>query len=232
MSSPCAGVMVMTVLLNSDTSNAPVTPGPTSAGPVAAPSRVVFPTLRQVGAVSDRDGFVQGHAAGYAAGAKVAAEDHRLILERRAAALDAEAEAVRLALTAATESFKAAAAALQRLNAATVQDAEQTLLHCSVDLAQALLGYELADGSRTAEAALNRALAGDEPGGANRIRLHPADLQALAGHAAVAAAGVDLVADSTLNPGDAVAEYQHGWLDARLATALDRASAALLADPA
>jgi flagellar assembly protein FliH len=45
-------------------------------------------------------------------------------------------------------------------------------------------------------------------------------------------AGVELKADPTLNPGDAVAEYPQGWIDARLGAALDRAKAALLGNDA
>jgi flagellar assembly protein FliH len=52
-------------------------------------------------------------------------------------------------------------------------------------------------------------------------------------------AGLPLIADPSLGRGDAKVEYQHGWFDASLSGALDRARAALLgqadqadADPA
>lgn len=62
------------------------------------------------------------------------------------------------------------------------------------------------------------------------VRLHPDDVHLLA------QAGVEdpvLLADATLGRGDAVADLEHGFLDARIGTAVARARAGLaaLCDP-
>ena len=92
--------------------------------------------------------------------------------------------------------------------------------------ATALLGVELADASAAARAALARVLdTPDLPDGAV-VRLHPRDAAALAA-AGGAPVGVEVVADPTLAPGDALAEHADGVLDARLHAAVARARAAL-----
>jgi flagellar assembly protein FliH len=64
------------------------------------------------------------------------------------------------------------------------------------------------------------------------IRLHPADIEVLSGEGQERPAGLPLIADPSLGRGDAKVEYQHGWFDASLRTALGRARAALLGDAA
>ena len=58
------------------------------------------------------------------------------------------------------------------------------------------------------------------------VRLHPSDLAAL-DLETISAADVRLKADSTLNPGDAITDFTHGYLDATLASAVARARSAL-----
>jgi flagellar assembly protein FliH len=60
------------------------------------------------------------------------------------------------------------------------------------------------------------------------IRLHPADIDVLGREGQESPAGLPLIADPSLGRGDAKVEYQHGWFDASLSGALDRARAALL----
>lgn len=199
------------------------------AGP-ASPAKVVFPAIRRAGADTGSEGYTHGHAAGYSAGLRAAAAEQRGALERQQAQVAATAQAHEQQLSAAAAAFQRATSALHQLNAGTILDAERALLETSLELAEAILGYELTDGERSARAALERALTGTDPRDVARIRLHPDDAKVVARHPETAAAGVDILPDPSLHRGDAIAEYQNGWLDARLASALERAKTALLAE--
>jgi flagellar assembly protein FliH len=113
-------------------------------------------------------------------------------------------------------------------NVQALQDAEEVLARTALELAEAILGYELAEGTRTARAALARALTGNDAATMLAIRLHPADIDVLSREGQELPAGLPLIADPSLGRGDAKVEYQHGWFDASLRGALDRARAALL----
>ena len=115
-------------------------------------------------------------------------------------------------------------------NVQALHDAEEVLARTALELAEAILGYELAEGTRTARAALNRALSGNDAATVLAIRLHPADIEVLAKEGQDLPAGLPLLADASLQRGDAKVEYQQGWLDASLGSALARAKAALLGD--
>lgn len=171
---------------------------------------------------------VRGHAAGYAAGAARAAAG----LATARAELEAQAERRRVAeqerAAAAVQALEAAAAGL---NARMVDHLEQLtglLAGAALDLAADLLGFGVL-GER-ARSALDRALAVPTDPPVHTVRLHPEDLAALSGIAGLPGqgpAGVVLVADPALARGDAVAEYDGGWIDARLGAAVARARAAL-----
>jgi flagellar assembly protein FliH len=186
----------------------------------------------QVGAARDAErdrARNAGYAAGYAAGAReasrvAAAEAVRLDEQRRAAEerRAAEHDAAVAALARATQ---AAAARTAPVLAA----AERAVHAAALELAGVVLGCELADGERSARAALARVLDDPQLPGLHTIRLHPRDLEALrlAGDVPVVG-GVELVADPTLAPGDALGQHPDGYLDARVTTALSRARLALL----
>lgn len=103
-----------------------------------------------------------------------------------------------------------------------VAEAQSAVLAGALDLAEAIVGVHLADRPHAAHAALARATS-DPQGAVVAVRLHPDDVRLLA------ETGVDvpLVPDRTLRPGDAVAELEQGFLDARVHTAVERARAAL-----
>ncbi len=111
-------------------------------------------------------------------------------------------------------------------------DVRRTLVQAAVELAEAVLGRELADGSASARAALDRALSAGADLGVHTVRLSPADHAALLGEGVEAPAGVAMVADPRLRPGDAISEHPAGYLDAQVSTALDRARRALLGEDA
>lgn len=201
---------------------------------------VVFPAVKQTGRSDSQDrGYVQGHAAGYAAGLRAAAAEQARVTARMQAEHEAAVVSGREAVRHAVTLLGAAAAAFQQRFDLVLQDAETVLATSALDLAQAVLGYELEGGERTARAAVHRALSGGTaaPGESARgaaapdvaaVRLNPADIAVLAASGITREIGVELVPDPSLARGDAMAQYPEGWLDARLGTSLARARAALL----
>ena len=196
--------------------------------------RVVFPDIQPAARSRKEDrGYTQGHASGYAAGIQAAAAEQRRLREQFHAEHRAMLDAGRLAVAQAVRVLEAAATASQQRRGAVLEEAQDVLAASAMELAEALLGYELNDGGNTSRAALARALATvSDVQTVTTVRLHPADLAALDAVDVGSVAGVELKADAALNPGDAIAEYPQGWLDARLSTAVDRAKAALLGNDA
>ena len=204
---------------------------------------VVFPAVQPSARTEEQDrGYVQGHAAGYAAGLRAGAADQTRLASRLQAEHNAATASNRAAAAQSVALLAAAAAAFQQRFRLVLQDAETVLAASALDLAEAVLAYELDDGDRTARAALQRALSGGAAGAGDSagdrlkggaqevsaVRLHPADIAVLAASGITEGIGVELVPDSSLARGDAMAQYPEGWLDARLGTALARARAALL----
>ncbi|MBP1240022.1 flagellar assembly protein FliH [Frigoribacterium sp. PvP120] len=209
-------------------------------------SRLVYPSLTGARATDQADPDVErrtraeasGHAAGYAAGLRAADRE----LTARRAVLEAEhADALarlQQATAASLTALAAAGRALEERVVPVLHEAEEALVATALDLASAVVGYEVAasersrDGDprvgRTARAALARALDGLDPSVVVRVRLHPADASLVAD--AARSAGVEVVADPSLRPGDAEADLPTGLVDARLSTALGRARTALLGD--
>lgn len=170
-----------------------------------------------------------GYAAGYAAGARAAAEAGEQ-QQRRLAEEHVRSQATRDAVVGqALGLLERAVAAADRRSAPAVAAARHELHRCAVELAEAVLGRELAaDG---VPAVLDRVLALPTDLGPCTVRLHPADLARVravleAGTHALPA-GVALAADAGLAPGDVVAEHATGHLDATIRGALDRARAVL-----
>ncbi|MCT9868461.1 hypothetical protein [Paenarthrobacter aurescens] len=204
-------------------------------------TRVTFPSVGASVRSNETDrGFVQGHAAGYAAGMQAAAAGQRDLQERLRAEHGDMLDAGRSALARSLQLLQAAASAAQQRQEVALEEVQDVLARSAIELAEAILGYELAQGENTARAALARALtplggggaggAGGSTGstGVTSVRLHPGDIAALAASGVTEITGVELKADATLNPGDAVGEYPNGWIDARISTALERAKLALL----
>jgi len=170
---------------------------------------------------TDDPAVVRGHAAGYAAGRRVAERE----LAARRAELEADAaraaEESRRRVESALGALDAAAGRLDARTAPVLAEADHALAVAAVELAAAILDREPAP---TSVATLERALriAGDLT--PRRIRLAPSDLAALAGHAPT---GVELVPDTAVPGGGAIVDLPRGEIDARLSASLDRARAAL-----
>lgn len=188
-----------------------------------APRPVVFPALHASG---EAEGFTRGHAAGYAAGLRKAEAEARA----RQAEIETEREAMlaegRELAERTVAVLDAAARALHARTAPVLADAEVQLAEAALAIARAVIGRELSDAETGAAAALSRALSAPDAGAVVAVRLHPLDLAIVESSGAVPA-DVRLVGDPALAPGDAVAEYPDGELDARIATAFARAASAL-----
>jgi len=169
---------------------------------------------------------VAGHAAGWAAGARAAAEAAEAAARRvaeRAAAAEADAHE---RLADALRTLGAAAGAAAARETGVVSDQAAALVTLALDLAEAIVGVELADGERSARAALARALALPVPAATVTVRLNPDDharlRDLLADGTLTVPDGVTLADDPALEPGDAVSELPDGHLDARLGAAAAR----------
>jgi len=178
---------------------------------------------------ADADSRAAGHAAGYAAGLRAAGAE----LAGQKAALDAEHRAALLHDAARTDRavavLTACAAALDARLLPVVTDAQEAIAESALDLAETIIGAELADGERSAKAALGRALAVVDPAIIATVRLNPIDLSVL-DETVRAAAGVSFTADASIARGDAIADLPLGYLDARIGTAVARARAAILGE--
>lgn len=191
-------------------------------------SRMAFPALRDDSrAAAEARGVAQGHAAGYAAGLRAAAAE----IAERDARRDAEHVAALRAAEARTEralsALAAATRALDERALPLVSEAEESIVTLAVQLAEALVGQELSVAEAAARLAVERVLAVAGPESVRAVRLNPGDLAALDENVR-RRSRVTLVADPTLASGDAVADLDDGFLDARVSTAMARVREALL----
>ena len=195
-------------------------------------SRLTYPALTDADlSRSSLQEQARGHAAGYASGLRAAAAQ----TQRQRAQLKTEHQAALAAgreeISRAVQALNRAARSLEQSAIPAVEEISGSLAAAALDLAEALLGQELNDAETSARAALTRALAGVPRSGIRAVRLHPSDLAAL-DLETISAADVRLQADRSLNPGDAVTDFAHGYLDATLASAVQRARAALIGNSA
>jgi flagellar assembly protein FliH len=97
----------------------------------------------------------------------------------------------------------------------------------AVQLAEVLVGQELSVAEAAARLAVERVLTVAGPESVRAVRLNPGDLAAL-DEDVRRRFRVTLVADPTIASGDAVADLDDGFLDARVSTAMARVREALL----
>jgi len=191
-------------------------------------SPVSFPSLRSsTRTEDDLRSRASGHSAGYAAGLRAAADDIAAQAEKQEAALAEALADGEARIQAAVAVLTAASEALARRTVPVVTEAQDAIAATSIELAEAIIGRELANDDTAARSALHRALAQVEPDLVHSVRLNPADLAVLEGQG-ILTAGVTFVADATLGRGDAITEFEDGYLDARVSTALVRARSAIL----
>ena len=195
-------------------------------------SRMAYPALggHEAERAAER-GRAQGHAAGYAAGLHAAAAETARLRQELKTRFDAETAALRARADHALQLLNAAEQSVAQQTVPVITEVQDSLAAAALDLAEALLGRELANGEASARAALDRALSGVDVRLVQQVRMHPADLGVL-GDDVLNQAGVMFAADPSLKRGDAVTDFPDGFLDATLGSALARAKAALLGDRA
>lgn len=168
-----------------------------------------------------------GRAAGYVAGRRAAEAE---LADLRAAAESEIADQRRLGAARIENALAALAAAADGFTSQALPHLgaiDDALLAAAVEIAEAILQHELRDETAAAVAAARRALDVDDPVQLRRVRMHPADLDIVR---ELGELPVEGVADPALARGDAIADFAHGSVDARLGTAVARVRAALLAD--
>ena len=195
-------------------------------------SRLTYPALEDVDlSRNSLQEQARGHASGYAAGLRAAAVETEQLRARLKTEHQAALESGREEIGRAVQALNRAVRSLEQSAIPAAEEIQDSLAAAALELAEALLGQELKDAETSARAALTRALAGVPRSEIRAVRLHPSDLAAL-DLETISAADVRLKADRTLNPGDAVTDFTHGWLDATLAAAVQRARAALTGNSA
>jgi flagellar assembly protein FliH len=175
-----------------------------------------------------------GYAAGWAAGARAAAEA-AAEQEARRAQQHAQAQAQRDAAVAdAVDALERTVLAAAARTAPVVDQVRRGVYEAALELAAAVLQRELTPGPDSARALLERVLAIPADLGVHTVRLNPADLAQVRALVSAPAlpAGVELVADPSLAPGDTVSVHPTGYLDGQVRAALDRARRVLLEDQA
>jgi flagellar assembly protein FliH len=190
-------------------------------------SPAVFPRLHGDGLTAEREkarvrGYAEGHAEGFRAGSAAAAVAHEQAEVERVAREKAQADAVEAAVAA----LLAAARSLADRERDLVAAAQSQVLGRAVELAELIVAGELADAETSALSAVRRVLAVVDAAAVRELRLHPGDIGTL-DRLDARPAGFALAPDETLEPGDAVAALEHGLVDARIGSALERARRAV-----
>lgn len=193
-------------------------------------SAAIFPEVRSAAhADAERAAKSRGYAAGYAEGARRA----ELELAKNRARLEAEFAAERQSAQHRIERESAViATVLDALDARlepVVASAQHSLALAALELAEVVIGVELSDGETSAKSVVQRIMNTVEPAGVTRVRVNPGDLDLIAAHSAPTCS-LSFVADASLHRGDAVAELEHGFVDATIGAALQRARLALFAE--
>lgn len=196
--------------------------------PDAAFSPLSFPALPGTGAsaagAGERD-TIRGHAAGYAAGRKQAEAEIAALREQITADAARASEIARAEIQSALEALGRAAEDYRSRQIPALRSVDASIASAAIELAEAIVGHELSTADGSARAALDRASAEPIPDG-SVVRLHPHDIAVITAERA-SYPGIELVADYSLQPGDAMVELAHGMLDARVSASLTRAKAAL-----
>lgn len=183
----------------------------------------LYPRLDGVDVSAERararlQGYAEGHAEGFRAGsAKAAALQHEAERQEmlRVASAAADMEAALAALQAAVHS-------LGDRESELVAAGHEQVLRLAVDLAQLIIMGDLSDAGASAATAARRALAETEAREIREVRLHPDDWHTLQS-SPQNLIGLALVADDSLDRGDAITVLEHGYIDARIASAFERA---------
>ncbi len=183
---------------------------------------MAFPTIGEHTANSRDAGYVQGRAAGYAAGLKEAAKE-LAVQQARHESEHAEAlnNADRRTDTEVT-ALARAVEAVQALVTPVVEDAESSMAAAAVELAEKIIGIALEDESKLVASILARST--DITPMPVSLKVHPSTAPLISSHVPTT---VLVTTDNTVGPMDVQARYPDGFLDGRIASALQRVKTAL-----
>jgi flagellar assembly protein FliH len=163
----------------------------------------------------------QGYAVGWAEGRRAGEEHARAEAGRETAEWAAEHADRAAEHEHALEALRQAAQRLERTVAEVCTAVETHSVEVALQLAEAIVGREVALAADPAADAMRRALALVPEGTAVTVRLHPADRSSLDA-AEFAEYAVRLADDPTLARGDAAVDTDKSVVDATVAAALAR----------
>ena len=209
----------------------------TSATPPAqrfAPSPLSAPPSADARAAAAA-GRASGYAAGWAQGSAAAAVREGELRSQLEAQAQAQREQLTARVQAALAALEVAAEEMRQRTAPAVQDACDLLAATAVELAEVVVGREVADDPERGRTALQRALAAAPEHDQVVVRLNPDDLAVLKRTGEPAdellaggtRRGLELLPDPALAAGDALADFPGGQVDARISTALERMRSSL-----
>lgn len=189
----------------------------------AAFSPYDFPALP--GEPGDDRAAIRGHAAGYAAGRKQVERELEALRESIEREGTTRARQGSIEVQLALDALAVSAAEFRRRELPVLLAVESAIASAAIELAEAIIGRELSAKEDAARAAVERAL-GEAGSAGSAIRLNPEDIAVIAAGGRLEP-GIDLVPDPSLERGDAIVDVASGTIDARIASSIARAKAAL-----
>ncbi len=174
----------------------------------------------------------RGYADGFAEGRKAADAEAQQRLTVEAQHAEQREAAAGRALASALDALQHARTQLDTHTVALAELAAARIEQLALQLAETILAAELSDDARSAAHALRRALSELPDATESQVLLHPDDHRTLVATGALAAVptGVDIAVSPEVDRGGALVMADDGTVDARVAQALARASAALRGD--
>jgi flagellar assembly protein FliH len=167
-----------------------------------------------------------GYATGWAEGRREAELAAQVARDETAAQVRQEADIQALRIEQALVAVRLAAADLEQRMVPVVTELEDLIVGTAFALAEAVIGRELAAATEPGRDAVARALALAPNGRPVTVHLHPADHETVTGGQSgpveIDGRTVTLLAEPSLQPGDAVAECDATSIDARIAPAVAR----------
>jgi flagellar assembly protein FliH len=196
--------------------------------PDPAFARLAFPSIGPIEPSEDLDrARIRGHAAGYAAGLRIAAAEAEILAVAALAAQEKRDAASRATVLSALGALRLATEQVGEIRRVVLAEADSALAAAAIDLAETIIGRELDDAENSAKTAVLRAMSVVAFDDVLGVRLHPEDLAVISADGA-GVQGLHLVSDPSLDRGDAVLDVPDGIVDARISTALARARAVLV----
>ena len=178
-------------------------------------------TLRGLAERSREAARAQGFASGWAEGLRAAQARSTASYDAQAERLAEHGRRVVAQQQTAAEALAAAVRRTEETTRALHEEIADQAVELALQIAEAVLGREVALSDDPAGDAVRRALAGVPVEVPLVVRLHPEDRDAL-DPVLLADRPVTLVTDGRVARGDAVVETEDGWVDADLAGALAR----------